>query len=193
LRLFASSQPRTVYKYSAQPLRSRHQPPLLFHAHVLHDSRLRLDLTIWLITTAMFEGVTPCHRAWTIFFSLFYLALFLHSASEGSVLTSVLSHGIFLFITWVFWLSGAAAITNSLWWRTELQASHTSYVAMRIHLSDYDSSSHSGQPVYCGQLNALEAFAWITWVFVTFALFIVFLRGIASTRRGDGVRGQLVT
>lgn len=31
---------------------------------------------------------------WTVLFSLFYLALFLHSASTGSVLTSVLSHGV---------------------------------------------------------------------------------------------------
>ena len=31
---------------------------------------------------------------WTVFFSLFYLALSWHSSSNGSVLTSVLSHGL---------------------------------------------------------------------------------------------------
>lgn len=35
---------------------------------------------------------------WTVFFSLFYLALFWHAASNGSVLTSVLSHGV-LYVT----------------------------------------------------------------------------------------------
>ena len=30
--------------------------------------------------------------SWTIFFSMFYLILFLHSASTGSIMTSVASH-----------------------------------------------------------------------------------------------------
>ncbi|OCH92988.1 hypothetical protein OBBRIDRAFT_818029 [Obba rivulosa] len=116
---------------------------------------------------ARFLLFTSC---WTVFFSLFYLALFLHSAG-GSILTSVLSHAVFLFITWVFWLAGAAAITDSL--------------GGSLHCSN------SGV-VYCGQLNALEAFAWIEFVLLTIALFVVLLRGITSSRRGDGLRGQLV-
>ncbi|KAI0726868.1 hypothetical protein C8Q72DRAFT_843487 [Fomitopsis betulina] len=107
---------------------------------------------------------------WTVLFSLFYLALFLHSASTGSVLTSVLSHGVFLLITWVLWVAAAAAITASL----------NGGLNCGIHYT------------YCGQLNALEAFAWIEWILITFALIAVFFRGFSSRRRGDGLRGQLV-
>jgi hypothetical protein len=46
--------------------------------------------------------------------------------------------------------------------------------------------------VYCNQLNALEAFAWLEWLLATFAVIVVLLRGIAAARRGDGYRGALV-
>ncbi|KAI0095124.1 hypothetical protein BDY19DRAFT_916383 [Irpex rosettiformis] len=108
---------------------------------------------------------------WTIFFSFLYSLLFFHSASSGSVLTSVGSHAVFMFITWVFWLSGAAAITSTL-----------------------NGGLDCGKgTTYCGQLNALEAFAWIEFVMTTFALVVITLRGVASARRGDGFRGQMVS
>lgn len=69
--------------------------------------------------------------------------------------------------------------------------------------------------VYCGQLNALEGFAWVIWyvfvsfhlprvsveliafvcdrVLVTFAIIVVFVRGIIAARRGDGFRGPLMS
>ncbi|EJF67398.1 hypothetical protein DICSQDRAFT_177022 [Dichomitus squalens LYAD-421 SS1] len=106
---------------------------------------------------------------WTLVFSIVYLALFLRAPGFG-IATSVLSHLIFLFVTWVFWLSGAAALTAALGGRL-------------------DCSHHF---VYCGQLNALEAFAWIIWVISTFALVVVFLRAITASRRGDGAKGPLV-
>ncbi|KAI0931228.1 hypothetical protein AcW1_001316 [Taiwanofungus camphoratus] len=109
--------------------------------------------------------------SWTVFFSLFYVALFQHFLSDGSILTSLLSHAVFLFITWVFWLAGAASITSSLGGRL--------------------NCSHDHVP-YCGQLNALEAFAWIEWAFITLTLVVVFLRAVSATRRGDGLRGQLI-
>jgi hypothetical protein len=46
--------------------------------------------------------------------------------------------------------------------------------------------------VYCNQLNALEGFAWLEWLLVTFAIIVVLVRGIAASRRGDGYRGALV-
>ncbi|KAH9923683.1 uncharacterized protein B0H18DRAFT_459984 [Fomitopsis serialis] len=107
---------------------------------------------------------------WTVFFSLFYLALFWHSASTGSVATSVMSHGVFLFITWVLWVAAAASITSAL----------NGGLDCNIHYT------------YCGQLNALEAFAWIEWIMITFALVVVFFRGFTASRRGDGLRGQLI-
>ncbi|OSX67161.1 hypothetical protein POSPLADRAFT_1072209 [Postia placenta MAD-698-R-SB12] len=108
--------------------------------------------------------------AWTVLFGLFYLALFLHSAANGSVATSVLSHGVFLFITWVLWVAAAASITAALGGGLDCNLNYT----------------------YCGQLNALEAFAWIEWILITLALIVVIFRGVAATRRGDGLRGQLV-
>ncbi|TFY80228.1 hypothetical protein EWM64_g3781 [Hericium alpestre] len=109
---------------------------------------------------------------WTIFFSFIFGLLFLHSASTGSLLTSVGAHGLIFALTWIFWTAGAASITAAL--------------GGGLNCSD------TGMP-YCGQLNALEAFAWIEWVLTTFAIFMLLIVGFRSLRRGDGFRGQLVT
>ncbi|EJD03794.1 uncharacterized protein FOMMEDRAFT_105969 [Fomitiporia mediterranea MF3/22] len=110
---------------------------------------------------------------WTVLFGAIYAGLFLWSASRTStnVLTSVGSHAIFLVITWILWTAGAASITAALG-----GGHNCSKTAL----------------VYCDQLNALEAFAWIVWVLVTIALFVVLVRGCLSARRGDGLKGQLV-
>ncbi|KAI6012696.1 hypothetical protein F5J12DRAFT_819808 [Pisolithus orientalis] len=105
---------------------------------------------------------------WTTVLSSCYLLLFF--TSQSSVLSSVLSLMIFLVLTWIFWTAGAASITASL--GGGLNCSNTVFV-------------------YCGQLNAMEAFAWILWILTTFLLIVVAIRGILSARRGDGFRGQL--
>jgi len=110
---------------------------------------------------------------WTVFFSLWYFVLFLHAPVGGSVLTSVGSHLLFLFITWVFWTAGAAAITAALG-------------------GGNNCSTIDFELVYCNQLNAVEGFAWATWIFVTIALVVVMVRGVSANRRGDGMRGGLV-
>jgi len=110
---------------------------------------------------------------WTVFFSLFYMVLFLHSASTGSVLTSVASHAIFLLLSWIGWVAAAAAVTQ--------------LIGGGLNCSKQDTF------VYCNQLNAMEGFAWIEAILVTFALIFVLIRGISAARRGDGYRGQLVT
>lgn len=68
---------------------------------------------------------------WTVLFGIIYIVLFFHSASSGSALTSVGSHGLLcvwwlvglwyklisfvsLIITWIFWTAGAASITAGL-------------------------------------------------------------------------------
>ncbi|KAF7436133.1 hypothetical protein PC9H_002959 [Pleurotus ostreatus] len=107
---------------------------------------------------------------WTVVFSFLYLVLFMHSAT-GSVLTSVASHLIFLALTWVIWTAAAAAVTEML--GGGLNCSNTT-------------------ANYCGQLNALEGFAWVEWVLVTLAIVVVLARGISAARRGDGYRGPLV-
>ncbi|ESK93215.1 hypothetical protein Moror_14628 [Moniliophthora roreri MCA 2997] len=108
---------------------------------------------------------------WTVTGSFLYSLLFWHS-STGSVLTSVGSHLIYLILTWIIWTAGAAAVTEML--GGGLNCSTQSNIA------------------YCGQLNALEAFAWIEWVLATLALITVIIRGVSASRRGDGYRGSLV-
>ncbi|KDQ62851.1 hypothetical protein JAAARDRAFT_357786 [Jaapia argillacea MUCL 33604] len=108
---------------------------------------------------------------WTIVFSIAYMGMFLQSAT-GSVFTSVASHIIFLFLTWVFWLAAASSITAALGGGLNCKLDGV---------------------VYCGQLNAEEGFAWVLFVLTTFALIAVLIRGISAARRGDGYRGQLVT
>ncbi|KAF7293891.1 hypothetical protein HMN09_01185200 [Mycena chlorophos] len=109
---------------------------------------------------------------WTVVFSALMLILFAHSAT-GSVLTSVLAHLVFLGFTWLIWTAAAAAVTEMLGG------------GLNCKLQDAF--------VYCNQLNALEAFAWLEWIMVTFAIIVVLIRGISAARRGDGYRGGLVS
>ncbi|KAF7319674.1 hypothetical protein MKEN_00748600 [Mycena kentingensis (nom. inval.)] len=109
---------------------------------------------------------------WTVVWSALLLVLFVHSAT-GSVLTSVLAHLVFLGITWLLWTAAAAAVTEML--------------GGGLNCKTQDVFA------YCNQLNALEAFAWIEWLLVTFAIIVVLIRGISAARRGDGYRGGLVS
>ncbi|KAJ8508626.1 hypothetical protein ONZ45_g9121 [Pleurotus djamor] len=107
---------------------------------------------------------------WTVVFSIAYLVLFWHSAT-GSILTSVASHLIFLFLSWVFWTAAAASVTEVL--GGGINCSNTAVN-------------------YCAQLNALLGFAWVEWILVTLAIVVVIIRGVSAARRGDGYRGPLV-
>ncbi|TFK39358.1 hypothetical protein BDQ12DRAFT_603567 [Crucibulum laeve] len=108
---------------------------------------------------------------WTILFSALYLILFLHSAT-GSVLTSVASHFVFLAFTWLLWVAAAASVTQMIGGGLNCKTQEIF--------------------VYCGQLNALEGFAWLIWILLTFLLIVVLIRGISAARRGDGYGGSLV-
>ncbi|KAJ7215312.1 hypothetical protein B0H12DRAFT_1205670 [Mycena haematopus] len=108
---------------------------------------------------------------WTILFSGILLVLFWHS-TDGSVLTSVLSHLIVLSFSWIMWTAVVSSVTSML--------------------GGGLSCNHQNTYVYCNQLNALEGFAWVEWVLVTFAIIVVIVRGISAARRGDGYRGSLV-
>jgi len=106
---------------------------------------------------------------WTLLFSILYIVGFLRAS--GSFLFSIASHGVWLFLTWVFWLAGAAAITDSL---------------------DGGLDCGTFNFSHCNQLNASEAFAWLSFVTVTFAfVFVVFL-GVRSARTGNGFGGPLI-
>ncbi|KAG6330162.1 hypothetical protein ID866_8926 [Astraeus odoratus] len=106
---------------------------------------------------------------WTVVVSSVYLLFFFMFPS--TVMSSVLSHIVLLVLTWIFWTAGAASITSTL--GGGLNCSDTVFA-------------------YCGQLNAMEAFAWILWILVTFLVIVVAIRGIMAARRGDGVRGPLL-
>lgn len=91
-------------------------------------------------------------------------------------------------------------------WRAELQVGASPCYAISL-LTFYLSTQSVF--VYCGQLNALEGFAWVIWyvssmslhcflvyilarILVTFAILVVLIRGIFASRRGDGMRGPLI-
>jgi len=107
---------------------------------------------------------------WTVLLGSVYLGVFLTMA--GSMITSVFSHFIFLSVTWIFWLAAAAALTQSVGGSLDCDI-QTKFV-------------------YCGHLNALEGFAWLIWVLLTFMLILVLIRGIIAGRRGDGVAAPMV-
>jgi hypothetical protein len=96
-----------------------------------------------------------------------------------------------LFVTWVFWLAAAAALTQSLGG------------ALDCHTQT--------EFVYCGQLNALSGFAWLIWfvsvspyiclthkliivyrVVLTFMFLFVIIQSIMRMRRGEGVASPMV-
>ncbi|KAG9313856.1 hypothetical protein JVU11DRAFT_4623 [Chiua virens] len=130
-----------------------------FNRHHNYFSIDERDRTSFLLFTSI----------WTIVLSGLYMTFFF--VFPDSVFNSVGSHICFLLVTWIFWTSGAAAITAAL--GGGLNCSNTVIV-------------------YCGQLNALEAFAWIIWITVTFAIIVAAARGIIAARRGDGLKGPLV-
>ncbi|KZT54708.1 hypothetical protein CALCODRAFT_456361 [Calocera cornea HHB12733] len=119
-------------------------------------------------------GLTAFTSWWTVFFGIVYLVLFLHSASTGSLLTSVTSHAVWLFITWILWTASAASITAALG-------------------GGVNCSSTIGHALqHCNQLVAQEAFAWIEFILFTFALIMVIISARRAVLRGDGWGGQLI-
>jgi len=103
---------------------------------------------------------------WTIVLSPIFPTLLLLGVAE--ILTGIAAHAIFLFLSWVFWLSGAAAITASL----------DNVPTCRFFL-------------FCSHLSALEAFAWIEWIVLTFGFGCIIVIALRATHRGQGFSGPL--
>ncbi|GAA5839506.1 hypothetical protein JCM11251_002743 [Rhodosporidiobolus azoricus] len=101
---------------------------------------------------------------WTFVFSFVYIFGFLKATTSFAF--SIASHAVWIFITWVFWLAGAAAITAAL--GTNWNRGHED------------------------TLYALEAFAWINWIIITIMLFVVLFTGWRSARGGNGFGGAMV-
>jgi len=111
---------------------------------------------------------------WTLVTAPVFMVLFL-LAPIGHPLTSVATHLIYLFITWVLWTAAASAITATLGGGRGLDCGTQ-------HLF-----------VYCGQLLALEAFSWMIWIILTIAIMFVIVRAIMAAKEGEGYSGSLVT
>ncbi|KAH9969114.1 hypothetical protein BC827DRAFT_315497 [Russula dissimulans] len=105
---------------------------------------------------------------WTTFLSPIFPALLFFESTL--ILTGIAAHVIFLFLSWVFWLSGAAAITEALGGGLNCD----------LHI------------VYCGQLNALEAFAWIIWVLLTLGFIVVLALAVRARQRGGGYNDRFI-
>lgn len=107
---------------------------------------------------------------WGFLVGVTYTGLFL--ASVGGVITSIAGHGIALFLTWIFWMSGAAALTD----RT----------------GGSFSCNAKGYPFpYCNSTKALMAFAWMGWIILTFMLAVVIAIGAGAFRGGRSVKESL--
>ncbi|KAI0082123.1 hypothetical protein K474DRAFT_1611884 [Panus rudis PR-1116 ss-1] len=130
-----------------------------FNAHHNYLSLAVRDRTRFILFTSI----------WTIVVSFLFIGFF--RFARGSIFASVGSHGVVLFLTWLFWTAAAASITAA-------------------YAGGLDCGGDG--VVYCGQQNAQEAFAWVEWILSTLALFTVIIRGIISARRGDGLGGELV-
>ncbi|GAA6014631.1 hypothetical protein JCM10207_006884 [Rhodosporidiobolus poonsookiae] len=106
---------------------------------------------------------------WTFVFSIVYVVGFLQATTSFAF--SIASHAVWLFVTWVFWLSGAAAITAAL--------------DGGLTCSDWNRP-------HCNTLNALEGFSWLCWIIVTIQLAVIAFVGMRSARSGNGFGGAMV-
>ncbi|PWN54494.1 hypothetical protein IE53DRAFT_336976 [Violaceomyces palustris] len=105
---------------------------------------------------------------WGFLFSIIYVGLFL--TGKGGVITSIAGHGIWIFVTWVFWMAGAAALTDRIGGGQDCGNSFL---------------------VYCNSTSALMAFAWIGWIILTFMLAVVAFIGGGAFRGGKSVKEGL--
>lgn len=94
------------------------------------------------------------------------LALFL--TGVGGVVTSIAGHGIWLFLTFIFYLAGAAALADQL-----------------------GSSCGDRGYYYCNSIRALEAFSWINTVLLFLMIVVVGLIGGGAFRGGRGLKDGL--
>lgn len=107
---------------------------------------------------------------WTFLTSIVYIVAFFVSAM--SVVASVLSHLIWVFVTWVFWLCGAA-----------------SFAAM---MGGGANCGQPGAPLHCSHYVAAEAFAWMEFILLSGALAVLVAMTIAGARRGDRLTSSFI-
>ena len=92
------------------------------------------------------------------------MVLFL--TGTGGVVSSIAVHGLVLFVTWVFWLCGSAALSNGVG----------------------NMSCNSEAPRDCDAVKAILAFGWIGWIELTFLLCVICYLAFKAFRGGRGVQ-----
>lgn len=90
----------------------------------------------------------------------------------GGFLSSIASHAVWVFITWVFWLAGSASLSNKVG-------------NMSCGASDSDAVQD------CHSLKAIVAFGWIGWVELTLLLAVICFLAFKAFRGGRGVHDSI--
>ncbi|GAA5882110.1 hypothetical protein JCM16303_005609 [Sporobolomyces ruberrimus] len=106
---------------------------------------------------------------WTFVFAIIYLVGFLKATT--SFLFSIAAHVVVIFLSWIFMMSGVAALTQSL---------------------GGGLNCNSWPYAYCGVLNGIEGISWLNWIILTILLVMVLVQGSRAGRSGNGFGGALV-
>ncbi|WFD25020.1 hypothetical protein MEQU1_003730 [Malassezia equina] len=122
--------------------------------HLIRDSARFMVFTGW----------------WSVLFGVIFLVLFI--TGIGGVFSSIASHGVFILLTWIFWLCGTAALSNAVG-----------------NKQCVDSGENFIRD--CDALKAIVAFGWIGWVELTLLLGVILYLGMKAFRGGRGVQDSL--
>ncbi|WFD21157.1 hypothetical protein MCAP1_003416 [Malassezia caprae] len=109
---------------------------------------------------------------WSVLLGAVFLALFV--TGIGGVFSSIASHGIFILLTWIFWLCGSAALSNA--------------VGNSQCTNDENADNFIRD---CDALKAIVAFGWIGWVELTLLLGVILFLAAKAFRGGRGVQDSL--
>ncbi|KIM36575.1 hypothetical protein M413DRAFT_78028, partial [Hebeloma cylindrosporum] len=108
--------------------------------------------------------------AWTIFLGLCFLIQFLEDPYSN--MSNVGFHFWFLYSTWITWMAFAGLLSTHM---TGMQFCHIPALLM-----------------YCHQLQALAAFAWLNCIVMGLMVLFVVIRGCQSVERGDNFGGPML-
>ncbi|KAK8858478.1 hypothetical protein IAR55_002705 [Kwoniella newhampshirensis] len=137
-------------------------------------------VTSWLVSRYNDHDTYPSHSYrdrlkflvfvswWTFVFSAGYIAAFL--LAYESFFSTIASHLGWIALTWILWLAGAASFTAA---------------------NGGGHSCSNSSLIYCNQLEATEAFAWIEWILITLMFGATAAIAFMSVRRGDRLTGPL--
>ena len=114
--------------------------------------------------------------SWTIVFGAFFIVAFLKATT--SIIASIASQAVWVFLTWLFWLAGAAAMTNYLDGGLSCGSYDGPHCSMFTPLFVFSGAQRLN--LLADNLNATLAFGWIQFILFTFLfVFLIFL-GVRS-------------